>query len=74
MKNISISNFMQTILMLVVTTCAAVVVILTINNCEYFCVMTNSYFTAFIVIFGFSAITCIGAWMFVKLWNSMFLK
>lgn len=72
MKNIS--KFMQTILMLVVTTCAAVIVILTITNCEYFCAMTDSYFIPFIIIFGFSAITCIGIWMFVKLWNSMFLK
>lgn len=74
MKNISISKFIQTILMMVVTACAAVIVILTITNCEYFCVMTDSYFIPFIIIFGFTVITCIGIWMFIKLWNSMFLK
>lgn len=74
MKNISISKFIQIILMLVVTICSTIIVILTITNLNYFCVMTDSYFIPFIIIFCFSAITCIGIWMFIKLWNSMFLK
>lgn len=74
MKNISISKFIQIILMLVVTICAALIVILTIINCKYFCVMTNSYFIPFIVIIGFTAISGIACFAFYKIWYEMFIK
>nr|DAQ92249.1 MAG TPA: hypothetical protein [Crassvirales sp.] len=72
--NISTSKFIQSLLMMVVSACAAVIVILTIINCEYFCVMTNSYFIPFIIIIGFSAISGIAFYVFYKLWYSMFIK
>ena len=74
MKNISISKFIQIILMLVITICAAIIVILTITNLNYFCVMTDSYFIPFIIIFGFSAVGGIAFYAFYKLWYSMFIK
>ena len=36
--------------MFIISVCAAVIVILTIINCDYFCLMTNSYFIPFIII------------------------
>lgn len=73
MKN-STTKFIQSILMFIIAACAAVIVVLTIINCEYFCVMTNSYFIPFIVIIGFSAISGIAFYAFQKLWYEMFIK
>lgn len=73
-ENISISKFIQSLLMMVVSACAAVIVILTIINLDYFCYMTNSYFIPFIIIMGFTAISIIGFYVFYKLWYSMFIK
>ena len=73
MKNISIAKFVQSILMFIIAACAAVIVVLTIINCEYFCVMTN-YFIPFFVIIGFSAISGIAFYMFYKIWYEMFIK
>ena len=74
MKNISTSKFIQSVLMMVVSACAAVIVILTIDNLDYFCEMTDSYFIPFIIIIGFSAICGISFYVFYKLWYSMFIK
>lgn len=60
--------------MMIVSACAAVIVILTITNCDYFCLMTNSYFIPFIIIIGFTAISGIAFCVFYKLWYSMFIK
>ena len=73
-QNIMNTKFIQSILMFIIATCAAVIVVLTIINCEYFCVMTNSYFIPFIVIIGFSAISGIAFYVFQKLWYEMFIK
>ena len=74
MNNISTSKFIQSVLMMVVSACAAVIVILTIDNLDYFCEMTDSYFIPFIIIIGFSAISGISFYVFYKLWYSMFIK
>ena len=50
--------------MFIIAACAAVIVILTIINCEYFCVMTNSSFIPFIIIIGFTAISGIAFYVF----------
>ena len=68
------TKFIQSILMFIIAACAAVIVILTIINCEYFCIMTNSYFIPFIVIIGFSAISGIACFAFYKIWYEMFIK
>ena len=68
------TKFIQSILMFIIATCAAVITILTIINCEYFCVMTNSSFIPFIVIIGFTAISCIAFFAFYKIWYEMFIK
>ena len=60
--------------MLIISSCAAVITILTIINCEYFCVMTNSSFMPFIVIIGFTAISGIAFYAFYKIWYEMFIK
>ena len=73
-NNISISKFIQCMLMMIISACAAVIVILTIINCDYFCLMTNSYFIPFIVIIGFSAISGIAYFAFYKIWYEMFIK
>lgn len=74
MKNISTTKFIQSILMFIIAACTAVIVVLTIINCDYFCVMTNSYFIPFIIIIGFSAISGIACFAFYKLWYEMFIK
>ena len=68
------TKFIQSILMFIIAACAAVIVILTIINCEYFCVMTNSRFIPFIVIIGFTAISGIAFFEFYKIWYKMFIK
>ena len=68
------TKFIQSILMFIIASLAAVIVVLTIINCEYFCVMTNSYFIPFIVIIGFTAISGIGFFAFYKIWYEMFIK
>lgn len=73
-QNIMNTKFFQSILMFIIAVCAAVIVILTIINCEYFCLMTNSYFIPFIVIIGFSAISGIACFAFYKIWYEMFIK
>ena len=60
--------------MFIIAACAAVIAILTIINCEYFCVMTNSYFIPFIVILCFTAISGIACFAFYKIWYEMFIK
>lgn len=60
--------------MFIIAACSAVIVILTIINCEYFCVMTNSAFIPFIIIIGFTAISGIATCVFYKLWHEMFIK
>ena len=60
--------------MFIIATLAAVIVVLTITNCEYFCVMTNSYFIPFIVIIGFTSISGIACFAFYKIWYEMFIK
>lgn len=75
MKNIkSTTRFIQTMLMMTVSACAAVIVILTITNCNYICEASDNYFIPYIVIMVFTAISGISFWMFIKLWNLMFLK
>lgn len=73
-QNIMNTKFFQSILMFIIAACAAVIVVLTIINCEYFCVMTNSYFIPFIIIIGFSAVSGIAFYTFYKLWYEMFIK
>ena len=73
-QNIMKTKFIQSILMFIIAACAAVIVILTIINCEYFCVMTNSYFIPFIVIISFTAISGIAFFTFYKIWYEMFIK
>lgn len=73
-QNIMNTKFFQSILMFIIAVCAAVIVILTIINCDYFCLMTNSYFIPFIVIIGFSAISGIACFAFYKIWYEMFIK
>lgn len=68
------TKFIQSILMFIISSCAAVIAILTIINCEYFCVMTNSSFIPFIIIIGFSAVSGIAFYVFQKLWYEMFIK
>ena len=60
--------------MMIVAACAAVIAILSIINCEYFCLMTNSCFIPFIVIICFAAISGIGFFAFYKIWYEMFIK
>ena len=72
-QNIMSTKFIQSILMFIIAACSAVIVILTIINCEYFCLMTN-YFIPFIVIIGFSAVCGIATYMFYKMWYEMFIK
>ena len=60
--------------MFVIAACAAVIAILTIINCEYFCLMTNSSFIPFIIIIGFTAISGIAFFAFYKIWYTMFIK
>ena len=74
MKNILTAKFMQSILMCIIAACAAANVVLTIINCEYFCVMTNSSFIPFIIIIGFAAISGIAFYAFQKIWYEMFIK
>lgn len=74
MNNISTSKFIQSVLMMVVSACAAVIVILTIINLDYFYEMTDSSFIPFIIIIGFTVISCISFYVFYKLWYSMFIK
>ena len=73
-QNIMKTKFIQSILMFIIAACAAVIVILTIINCEYFCVMTNSSFIPFIIIIGFTAISVIAFFAFYKIWYEMFIK
>ena len=73
-QNIMKTKFIQSILMFIIAACAAVIAILTIINCEYFCMMTNSYFIPFIVIIGFTAISGIACFAFYKIWYEMFIK
>ena len=73
-QNIMKTKFIQSILMFIISSCAAVIAILTIINCEYFCLMTNSYFIPFIVIIGFTAISGIACFAFYKIWYEMFIK
>lgn len=73
-QNIMNTKFFQSILIFIIAVCAAVIVILTIINCDYFCLMTNSYFIPFFVIIGFSAISGIACFAFYKLWYEMFIK
>lgn len=74
MKNITTAKFIQSMLMFIIAACAAVIVVLTIINCEYFCVMTNSSFIPFIIIIGFTAISGIAFYAFQKIWYEMFIK
>lgn len=60
--------------MFIIAACAAAIVVLTIINCEYFCLMTNSYFIPFIIIIGFSAISGIACFAFYKIWYELFIK
>lgn len=60
--------------MFIIAACSAVIAILTIINCEYFCLMTNSYFIPFFIIIGFSAISGIAFYTFYKIWYEMFIK
>lgn len=60
--------------MFIIAACSAVIVVLTIINCEYFCVMTNSAFIPFIIIIGFAAISGIACFAFYKIWYDMFIK
>lgn len=68
------TKFIQSILMFIIAACSAVIVVLTIINCEYFCVMTNSAFIPFIIIIGFAAISGIACFAFYKIWYEMFIK
>ena len=68
------TKFIQSILMFVIAACAAVITILTIINCDYFCLMTNSSFIPFIIIIGFTAISGIAFFTFYKIWYKMFIK
>ena len=68
------TKFIQSIFMFIISVCAAVITILTIINCEYFCVMTNSNFIPFIVIIGFTVISGIAFYAFYKIWYEMFIK
>ena len=68
------TKFIQSILMFIIAALAAVIVVLTIINCDYFCLMTNSYFIPFIVIIGFTAISGIAFFAFYKIWYEMFIK
>ena len=60
--------------MFIIAALAAVIAILTIINCDYFCLMTNSYFIPFIIIMGFTAISGIAFYVFYKIWYEMFIK
>ena len=60
--------------MFIIAALAAVIAILTIINCEYFCLMTNSSFIPFIVIIGFTAISGIAFFAFYKIWYTIFIK
>lgn len=73
-NNISISKFIQCMLMMIISACAAVIAILTIINCKYFCLMTNSYFIPYIIIICFTAISGIAFYTFYKIWYEMFIK
>ena len=73
-QNMMKTKFIQSILMFIISTCAAVIAILTIINCEYFCLMTNSYFIPFIIIMGFTTISGIAFYVFQKIWYEMFIK
>lgn len=68
------TKFIQSILMFIIAACSAVITILTIINCEYFCIMTNSAFIPFIIIIGFAAISGIACFAFYKIWYEMFIK
>lgn len=68
------TKFIQSILMFIIAACSAVIVVLTIINCEYFCLMTNSSFIPFIIIIGFAAISGVAFYVFQKLWYEMFIK
>ena len=60
--------------MFIIAACAAVIAILTMINCEYFSLMTNSSFIPFIIIIGFTAISGIAFFVFQKIWYEMFIK
>ena len=68
------TKFIQFISTFIISVCAAFIAILTIIYCEYFCLMTNSYFIPFIVIIGFAAISGIAFYAFYKIWYEMFIK
>ena len=68
------TKFLQSVLMFIIAACAAVIVILTIINCEYFCLMTNSSFIPFIIIMGGTSISGIAFFAFYKIWYEMFIK
>lgn len=67
-------KFIQTILIMIVATCVAVIVILTAVNYHFFCDITNNRYILCAIILAFTVICGISFYIFVKLWNSMFLK